>query len=58
MLKWKKVAVHFIYYQCINKYLTSIKYSFSYNLWGNFHLFSDISKSVLKSSFNADITLF
>ena len=46
--------VHFIDNQYIKEYLTPIKYFFMHNLWSNFYLFLDITKSAFKSSVNAD----
>ena len=45
----KEKVVHYI-----KGYLTPIKYFFMHNLSSNFYLFLDITKSVFKSSINAD----
>jgi hypothetical protein len=47
-------VVQYIDFQYIKENLTPIKYFFMHNLSSNFHLFLDITKSVFKSSVNAD----
>jgi hypothetical protein len=47
-------VMQYIENQYIKENLTPIKYFFMHNLSSNFHLFLDITKSVFKSSVNAD----
>ena len=50
----KEKVVHYIDFQYIREYLTPIKRLYMHNLSSNFHLFLDITKSVFKSSVNAN----